>query len=426
MSLILQAREKRAQHINRLMKEYKYKTIVVLKSNVPGANKNPKRLKFICNLYDSFIRREFNKKISHKEQVKSFDGNYVYYVIEEEGNVVKEKTILIEEANILGKLVDIDVYNEMSITREDVQCEMRTCLICGSYSHACVRNQTHSHEELFQKIDEITEEFLVDHILNTAIKCIYYELDLYPKFGLVSARDSGSHSNMDFQTFVNSTFAIKPYLKEFILYGLSEIEDPIKLKEIGIRAEIAMFKVTNNINTQKGLIFIMGIFLPVMSRAIRNNYGISFIKKEIIKISKLIIGDYYENLKIKKTLSHGDTVYLKHGIKGIRGEVLNGLSLIYEIPSYKDKQSSNIHHEYLIYLMSELDDTTIIHRNDIETLMEVKETMKNIVKDGGYSNNIALIENISNQYKQRNISPGGSADMLVVKIIFEELKYLLR
>jgi holo-ACP synthase CitX len=426
MSLVLQAREKRAQHITELMKEYKYKTIVVLKLNVPGANKNQNRLKFISNLYDSFIKREFIDKIKHKGEVKSIDGDYVYYVVEEEGNVVKEKTILIEEENSLGKLVDIDVYNKTSITREDVQCEMRKCLICNNYSHVCVRNQTHTHEELFHKIDEITEEYLFDYILNKAIKGINCELNLYPKFGLVSARDSGSHTDMNFQTFVNSIYAIKPYLKEFILYGLSDIEDPIKLKEIGIRAEKAMFNATNNINTHKGLIFIMGIFLPVMSRAIRNNYGILFIKKEIIKIGELIIGDYYDNISIKKTLSHGDKIYLNYGIKGIRGEVLNGLSLIYEIPSYKNKQIINIHHEYLTYLMSELDDTTIIHRNDIETLNEVKETMKNVVKDGGYSNNIALVENISNQYKKRNISPGGSADMLVVKIIFEELKYLLK
>lgn len=426
MSLILKAREKRAQHITELMKEYKYKTIMILKSNVPGADKNPDRLKFICNLYDSLIRREFKNKISYKDEVSSLDGNYVYYVVEEAGNVVKEKTILIEEANILGKLVDIDVYNEISITREDLQCEMRKCLICDNYSHLCVRNQTHTQEELFQKIDEITENYLVDYILNKTIKCIYYELDLYPKFGLVSSRDTGSHTNMNFQTFVNSTFAIKPYLKEFILFGLSEIDDPIKLKEIGIRAEKAMFEATSNINTQKGLIFVMGIFLPVMSRAIRNNFGVTFIKKEIIKISKLIIGDYYENIETRKTLSHGDNVYLNFGIKGIRGEALNGFSLIYDIPSYMEKNSAYLYHEYLIHLMSELDDTTIVHRNDISTLREVKDTMKKIVQTGGYSNNITLVENISNQYKKRNISPGGSADMLVAKIIFEELKYLLR
>ena len=113
MSLVLEAREKRATHIQELMKEYKGKTIVVLKSNVPGADKNPKRIKFVCNLYDSLIQKEFKNKIIIKALVESFDGNYVYYIVEEEGIIVKEKTILIEEENILGKLIDIDIYNEV-------------------------------------------------------------------------------------------------------------------------------------------------------------------------------------------------------------------------------------------------------------------------------------------------------------------------
>jgi len=426
MSIILEAREKRARHIEALMKEFKYKTIVILKTNVPGADKNPNRLKFICNLYDSLIRQEFKSKITTKAKVGSVDGNYVYYVVEEEGNIVKEKTILIEEENVLGKLIDIDVYHEISITRTHLQCEMRKCLICDNYSHICVRDQTHTQEELFTKIDEITQDYLVDQILNKAIKCIYYELDLYPKFGLVSSHDSGSHTDMDFQLFVNSTFAIKPYLREYILYGLNDIEDPKALQEIGVRAEKAMFKVTNNINTQKGLIFILGIFLPVMSKAIRNNLGTTFIKREIKKISELIIGDYYSNIAGKAEKSHGDFIFLEHDKKGIRGEALNGLEMIFDIPSYRDRPIGYIHLEYLIHIMSLLDDTTIIHRSNIQILNEVKSTMKNIVKTGGYTNNIALVTNLSNEYINKNISPGGCADMLVVKIIYEELKYLLR
>jgi len=426
MSLILEAREKRAKHIGELMKEFKYKTIVILKSNVPGANKNPNRLKFICNLYDSLIQKEFKQKITTKAKVGSVDGNYVYYVIEEEGNIVKEKTILIEEENILGKLVDIDVYNEISITRNELECEMRKCLICDNYSHVCVRNKTHTQEELFTKIDEITQNYLVNYILNKTIKCIYSELNLYPKFGLVSSHDSGAHNDMDFQLFVNSTFAIKPYIKEYILYGLNDINDPIKLKEIGKRAEEAMFKATNNINTQKGLIFILGIFIPVISKAIRNNLGQVFIKREIIKISETIIGDYYLDIACKRKKSHGDQIYLDYGLKGIRGEVLKGLEKIFEIPSYRDRPIGYVHLEYLIHLMSLLDDTTIAHRTNIETLKEVQATMGKIVKTGGYTNNIALVNNLSNEYIKNNISPGGSSDMLVVKIIYEEMKFLLR
>ncbi len=75
--------------------------------------------------------------------------------------------------------------------------------------------------------------------------------------------------------------------------------------------------------------------------------------------------------------------------------------------------------------MSILDDTTIVHKTDLETLNEVKSTFKDLVSKGGYSSNKAVIRNISDEYTKRFISPGGSADLLVLKIIYEDFKYLL-
>ena len=100
--------------------------------------------------------------------------------------------------------------------------------------------------------------------------------------------------------------------------------------------------------------------------------------------------------------------------------------MVFDIPSYRDRPQEYMHLEYLIHLMSLLDDTTIVHRTNFETLQSVKNKMSEIVKAGGYTNNIALISNLSNEYIGKNISPGGSADMLVVKMIYEEMKYLLR
>ena len=58
MSIILEAREKRARHIEALMQEFKYKTIIILKTNVPGADKNPRKLKFICKYSDILYNRK--------------------------------------------------------------------------------------------------------------------------------------------------------------------------------------------------------------------------------------------------------------------------------------------------------------------------------------------------------------------------------
>ncbi len=124
--------------------------------------------------------------------------------------------------------------------------------------------------------------------------------------------------------------------------------------------------------------------------------------------------------------SIGDKIYLSHNLKGIRGEALKGMDIVFGIPSYNERPNTNKFHEYLIYLMSTLDDTTIIHKTNINTLNEVKSTFSDLVSKGGYSSNKELIQNISDEYIKRSISPGGSADLLVLKIIFEELNYFIK
>ena len=426
MSNILNARENRAIHIKELMEEHEYKTIVIMKANVPGIEKNPKNMVFICRYYCELMNKTFNTKIIETKQIKSLDGDYLYYVIDEAGNVVKEKTILIEEKNILGRLVDIDVYNQYAITREDLKREMRKCLICNNYAHICVRSKAHSDTEVFNKIDKIINNFLTELILSKTISSIYYELDLYPKFGLVSRHDSGCHTDMDSNTFVESIFALKPYLKEYIQYGINNLDEPLKLQEIGLRAETAMFRATMNVNTHKGLIFALGAFLPALTKAILNHRDIEYIESEIKYVSEVVIKDYYKNLEMKENKTHGDEIYLSHKLKGIRGEALKGFEIIFNTPTYLDRSSIYRFHEYLIHFMSILDDTTILHKTSFETLNEVKSTFKDIVANGGYTKNKEEIQNISNEYIKRSISPGGSADLLVLKILFEELKYLLK
>jgi len=418
---ILEARENRSKHIELLMDAYPYKSIVILKLNVVGQDKNPPFMRFICLLFDNLMKKEFRHKIVTFQKNTSEDGDYIYYVIDEEGSLVKERTIAIEDNNYLGRLVDIDVYYQKSISRSDMKCEMRKCIICDNYAHICTRNQSHTKEEIFSKVHELIKEHLPELILQEVMRSIYEELEMYPKFGLVTNRDSGVHQDMNYELFIQSTFAIKPYLRQYIEYGLGTIDNPSLLQEIGKKAEKAMFEATNNINTQKGLIFALGVFLPAMTKTIITNNDCQFFQNRIKYLAASIVGDYYDHLD-NDNLTHGDQIYLKHGIKGIRGEALNGFPLVFEIPTIDSFDDS---YEYFIRIMAKLDDTTIIHRTDVETLHLVKKEMQNLINIGGYKDNPATYKIISDKYKQNNISPGGSSDILVLKLIFEKLRYLL-
>ena len=216
------------------------------------------------------------------------------------------------------------------------------------------------------------------------------------------------------------------YITQYISEGLKDDIVPFNLKQIGLRAEKRMFRITGGVNTHKGLIFLLGIFLPAFVKTIMINESKAFMQKSIKCISEEICGDYYKNIYKKIELSRSDKIYLKHDIKGIRQEAIDGLKLIFDIPEYKDYDPDIKHHNYLIHLMSELDDTTIIHKTNLETLKQVKKDMSEIIHNGGYEPNKELVQKLSDDYKRRCISPGGSADMLVIKIIYEDLKKLIR
>jgi holo-ACP synthase CitX len=426
MKPILKAREDRAKHIKELMDEYSNKTVIILKTNVVGDNKNPLHLKFMCAFFNDIIFETFNDKVILNGHQFSDDGNYCFFVVDEIGTMVKIRTMEIEEASPLGRLVDIDVYHKKSISRQDLSCEMRKCLLCDQYAHVCARNKTHSEKELHDKMTDIIHHFLLDYVTNITIKAIYSELELYPSFGLVSHKDSGCHKDMEYETFVKSAFAIKKYITQYIAEGFKEKIEPINLKLIGVRAEKRMFRVTGGVNTHKGLVFLLGVFLPAFVKTIMLNESKAYMQKLIEDISSDLCGDYYENINKKLELSHSDKIYLKYDIKGIRQEAINGLNLIFDIPEYKDYDPDITHHNYLIHLMSELDDTTIIHKTNLATLKQVKKDMTEIINNGGYEPNKDKVQKLSDNYRQRAISPGGSADMLVVKIIYEDLKKLIR
>ena len=105
MSKILQAREDRAVYIAKLMKENDNFCVVVLKKNVAGIDKNTAHMMFVCAFFDQMILETFSPKVIYNEKRGSLDGDYCIYVIQETGNLVKEKTIELEERNPLGRLV---------------------------------------------------------------------------------------------------------------------------------------------------------------------------------------------------------------------------------------------------------------------------------------------------------------------------------
>ncbi len=100
---------------------------------------------------------------------------------------------------------------------------------------------------------------------------LLYEVSTTPKPGLVDRNNSGSHSDMDFFTFLDSSASLIPWFREFFCLGWdhsSESDGQIfeRLRYAGQRAETAMFSATGGINTHKGLVFASAILCGALGK----------------------------------------------------------------------------------------------------------------------------------------------------------------
>lgn len=412
------------------------KPLIVVRANYPGENKNSFVPNKITEIMFEEIKTLFN--ISYFEKIESLEGISFLAIVENEiGKNIKKTTIEIEETHILGRCVDIDVFdcNGYPFSRKDFNLEKRKCLICNNMAFICSRSMAHSHDEIIKKIEENLKIFLEtekkkqelsNKYSNFALKAMILEVSSSPSFGLVSPKTQGGHDDMDFFTFIDSSFSISPFLKEFFNAGFSSLNLDLifkKIREIGKKAEKEMFLATNNINTHKGMIFLMGIFLASLGKIKYDKKDLNSLSFTISTMCRDILKDF-ENLENKKNLSHGEKLFLNHGIIGIREIAKNGISIVFNgsLKIFEENIHLGINTamiKTLIFLMKHLDDTTILYRHNFNILLEVKKLASMLSEK---EINLTELEKIESDFSKRKISPGGAADLLAITILLYFIK----
>ena len=146
---ILIERERRTQHQQKLLKQYKM-PILVIRVNYPGINKDNHISQEITKIINQVICERFSYFIQYKEEINAAEGPIVVMCINRDAKKIKSVVLDIESNHILGRCVDLDVYDESgnSIGRQDFGLEMRKCYLCQDIAHNCVRSKKHSKEEV--------------------------------------------------------------------------------------------------------------------------------------------------------------------------------------------------------------------------------------------------------------------------------------
>jgi len=334
LSKILLAKETRRE-LRKKLTLNEFATISV-SLNIAGYPKNNGITQlFFDFLLDDFkiflIANRINISINKKFEILDKAGNFYCNKIEDKTIdliQLKLKTEEFEQHHKVGRLIDVDVFDKNGIPVSSNKT--KKCLLCEKSAMVCMRERNHSYNDLrefsFENmqlyINTKQKKEILQNICEMANKAILYEVAVTPKPGLVDFEDSGTHSDMNYFTFLNSSVAISPFWLEFAKLAYNYKGDLTKalpeIRKIGIRAEEKMLFATNNINTHKGLIFIMGlsVFASVYSLH-KSNYifDSSLFINTLQKITKDIVENELKSLN-KKSISHGEKTFQKFGIKG--------------------------------------------------------------------------------------------------------------
>jgi len=117
-----------------------------------------------------------------------------------------------------------------------------------------------------QQATDPMPRWVADHVSSVATAALLAELETWPKPGLVSHVDSGSHTDMDARTLRASATAITPFYYQLTIAGAAE-SGMNRLREIGLEAERAMLAATGGVNTHRGAIFGLGLLCAAAGAA---------------------------------------------------------------------------------------------------------------------------------------------------------------
>ena len=278
--------------------------------------------------------------------------------------------------------------------------------------------------DAIQLVPPTTIPYIIGHLASMALQA---ELDTTPKPGLVDRNDNGAHRDMDHTLMQRSIQALHPYFVRLAQLGFTD-KQPChdEIVNIGIEAEREMFKATGGVNTHKGALFSIGLAAVALA-------GESFCRitqaegcgtmayndvnsKQIQSLSNSIAS--LARLFPDTNGTHGSKAKANNILKGALDNAREGYTQLFKawLPFYIDRIAEGDNyalHKTLLRIMCDLDDTNIVYRTSMETMQEVKtearqmlDTSRNIV------NFEAALQAMNTDYIHRNISPGGSADML--------------
>ena len=312
-----------------------------------------------------------------------------------------------------------------------------------------------------QLVPPTTLPYIIAHLATQALQA---ELDTTPKPGLVDKDNNGAHRDMDYALMQLSINTLHPYFVRLALLGFADtLPSHTSIRDAGIEAEKAMLAATNGVNTHKGALFSMGLAVVAAAyeekkaAANKEERGKEERKEERGKERE---EGYLSSLQLTiKALAasfpdtsgtHGSKAkLLSNGtitIKGALDNAREGYEKLFAewLPFYNERRKNHdAHalHKTLLRIMCDLDDTNVIYRTNVATAEEVKQEARALlasfeeayaaedkekcastIEEKCASAELLALKDMDRRYTERNISPGGAADMLSLTVFIGSIQ----
>lgn len=270
-----------------------------------------------------------------------------------------------------------------------------------------------------------SERSLSFSLAHLAHRSLLREVLLTPKPGLVDRRNCGSHRDMDLSSFLASAHAIAPWFRRFFERGLEGFAVPAGLFLAGVRAdgmacERAMLHATGGVNTHKGSIFAFGLLCAAAGRLVGQRRA---LRRDPLcaEVAAICAGLVEELRRPGEAGTAGEHLYRRHGLTGARGEAASGFATVrnHALPAFERLRphgSWTALHGALLELLAFNADTNVVSRGGLAGLAFLQGKAMRLRQDGGvtapdYLHRLAALDD---EAIRRNLSPGGSADLLAV------------
>jgi triphosphoribosyl-dephospho-CoA synthase len=251
------------------------------------------------------------------------------------------------------------------------------------------------------------------------------ELTTYPKPGLVSFVDQGSHPDMDADCFLASIAAIKGFFGEMAEAGADRCR-LLDLQRIGIAAEESMLDATGGRNTHRGAIYCLGLLAAAAGKQMANGRLLG------LPLGQIVAESWGDEILLPDTLfqtSRGLEMCHRYELDGVRGEAKKGFPSIFKagLPAFQtalistDREAARVQAFFAILEVCE--DTTLLKRGGYSGWKYAQTQVRRFLQGGGVASPgwKILAKEIHGGFVARHLTAGGAADLLAATLFVNHL-----